>query len=38
MTHFSKAGGPFLLIAFESLDLNSEWLYKYGSYGGTGLA
>jgi len=38
LARFSKASGPLLVIAFESLDLGSDWLYKYGSYGsGRGL-
>ena len=34
MARFSEARGPMLLIAFESLDLQADCLYKYGSYAG----
>ncbi|MBN2291141.1 MAG: hypothetical protein JXM70_01875 [Pirellulales bacterium] len=34
MARFSNATGSMLLIAFESLDLDAEWLYKYATYGG----
>jgi hypothetical protein len=34
LSRFSGARGPIFLIAFESLDLSGEQLYKYGTYRG----
>lgn len=34
LTRFSNATGPMLLIAFESLDLDAECLYKEATYNG----
>jgi hypothetical protein len=38
LSHFSEASGAMVAIAFESLDLEKDYLYEYGTYqGGKGL-
>ncbi|MDR3232442.1 MAG: hypothetical protein LBT46_02025 [Planctomycetaceae bacterium] len=32
LQRFSESSGDMLLIAFESLDLDADWLYKYATY------
>ena len=34
LSRFSDAIGPFVLVAFESLDLDGDYLYEYATYNG----
>lgn len=34
LMHFAEAHGPMLLIAFESIDLDYQYLYQYATYNG----